>query len=143
MGFLIKVLIIRENYINKSTPTKPERIIEGKIMKYLMYLLLAFFIQPSMASEISRGNYVHLLLASANGTSTSHFVQWKNSISNGCRENRTKFSFDDEDVMRLLLAAKLANKKVGVIYELTGITSGVPGHGLGACQIVNVWLESE
>lgn len=117
-----------------------------KITKFLKLILpmclLCLLCGSAMAMEISRNNYVNWVLASAKGTSTSHFVEWENAINANCTRNRTRFSFEDKEIMSLLLSAKMSGKKVGFYYELAATTSSVPGHG-SACQIVNVWFESD
>lgn len=100
------------------------------------------FSGSAISAEISRNNHVDWVLASAKGTSTSHFVQWIGPINSVCNTNRTRFSVDDKEIMSLLLSAKMTGKKVGFYYDLTATTSSVPGHG-SDCQLVNVWFESD
>ena len=115
-------------------------------MKKLTYLILFWgivvFSHPAMALEKSRNNYVDWIVASAHGTSTSHFIQWKNQIHPDCQNNRTRFSVEDTALMSLLLSAKMSGKRVGFCYDLIATTAVVPGHG-SHCQIVNAWLESD
>lgn len=114
-----------------------------KNIKILIFTIATLLLcQKALATEISRNNYVDWVLASAQGTSTSHFVQWKNPINTNCTTNRTRFTFEDKEIMSLLLSARMSGKKVGFYYNLTATTSSVPGHG-SDCQLVNVWLESE
>ena len=102
-----------------------------KMYRFLkITLIMGLLSSPAMAMEISRNNYVDMVLASAVGKPSSNFVQWKNPINSACKINRTKFSIDDKGMMSLLLAAILSGKKMGVYYDLTSTTPGVPGHGV-------------
>lgn len=111
-------------------------------VKIVFFLLVAVATTGAFAAEISRHNTVDWVLASAKGSSTSHFVQWGKAINTACTNKRTRFSFEDKDIMSLLLAAKVSGKKVGFYYDLQTKTNAVPGHGSG-CQLLNVWLESD
>lgn len=96
------------------------------------------------ALEQSRFNYVDWIITSADGTSNSHLIQWKNELHADCSYNRTYISIKDKDLLALLMIAKVTNKSiVGLHYEITTDLDGLPGHGAGSCQIINAWLESD
>lgn len=94
---------------------------------------------------ISWDNEILWLLASSNASSSSHFVQWKNTLENAndCvfagSNIRTRISSNDKELYSLLLAAKLANKKVSFFYNTTTALDIVPGHTSG-CEIRSAWI---
>ena len=99
---------------------------------------------PANITGVSRDNYVNWVGASSASSSDSHFVEWKNQIADPepCHSRRTRLANEDKELLSLLLAARLADKKVGFYYSTTTTTGSIPGHG-SDCQIVNAWLESD
>jgi hypothetical protein len=53
---------------------------------------------------------------------------------------RVKFSKSDKQTLAFLMFAHALNKKVAFYYEPNGTTlGGIPGHGTGTCELINVW----
>lgn len=98
---------------------------------------------------ISRNNYVDWVIASSGDSSNYHMIQWKNELQSpdDCKSNntsvRTVIKSTDKDLYSLLLAARMANKKVGFYYSTASIDAAVSGHGTPDCKIVNAWIEAE
>ena len=118
-------------------------------MKRMYFTIIAVLVLSVCANaEISRNNYVDWIAASSKTSSSSHFIQWQSTLQNpgDCASPngsiRTRLSVEDKELFSLLLAARIANKKVGFYYSTTATSGPVPGHGT-QCQITNAWFESE
>ncbi len=115
-------------------------------MRKLFIGLLCF---PALVSaEVSRNNQVDWLIASSELNGGSHLVQWVNPLQNSgdCvfgagTAARTRLSVNVKEIFSLLLAAKLADQNVGILYNTTTSLPIVPGHGSG-CEITSAWIES-
>ncbi|MCI5133878.1 MAG: hypothetical protein D3920_02165 [Candidatus Electrothrix sp. AW2] len=123
-----------------------------KINSYVVLLVMVlFFVSPASASNtlLSRHNYVDWIEASSAATAENHFVQWKSGadMDSACATSggvyRTVISRKDKTLFSLLLVARLTNKEVGFVYEITTTSDNISGHGIPPCQLVNAWIESE
>lgn len=123
-----------------------------KINSYVGLLVVAlFFVNPASASStlLSRHNYVDWIEASSAASAENHFVQWKSGadMDSACATSgglyRTLISRKDKALFSLLLVARLTNKEVGFVYEITAESENISGHGVTPCQLVNAWIESE
>lgn len=112
-------------------------------------LVVAFLValSPSTFSEISWNNEIDWIVASSANSSSSHLIEWKNTLQNdsdctfGANNNvRTRFSSSDDELYALLLSAKMAGHQVSFFYKVTTDLESVSGHGSG-CEIINAWIE--
>ena len=110
--------------------------------------ITVFAFSPIVLAGISLNNEIKWVEASSKSSSTSHFIQWKNTLANasdcvfGNGNVRTRLSTDDKELFSLLLTAYATKAKVSFYYSTTATSGGVPGHGTG-CQITNAWITSQ
>lgn len=112
-------------------------------------ILIALLFFPVFSwSEVSRNNKVDWIVATSEISGGSNLIQWVNPLQNSgdCvfgtgTKPRTRLSANDKEIFSLLLAAKLADKNVGILYNTTASIPNVPGHGSG-CEITSAWIES-
>lgn len=123
-----------------------------KIHSYVGLLVVVLcFVSQASASDLllSRHNYVDWIEASSAASAENHFVQWKSGtdMDSACATSggvyRTLLSRKDKILFSLLLVARLTNKEVGFVYEITATSDNISGHGVPPCRLINAWIESE
>lgn len=112
-------------------------------------LFFCLFLSLGVQAEISRNNTVDWVGISKVSSNRSNFIQLETNLQNpdDCKKGsspkpRIRLAKEDTELLSLFLAAKAARLKIGFYYTTSSDLVGPSGHGVAACEFVNVWIES-